>query len=172
MQFLITYAIQMNYDSKKRLRGTVQNNKNTNLKWKIRSYISYRFDTLVQYIYTYGFLIHICLVLSTRSYTSFTQIINISRWRHQMETFSALLALCAGNSPVTGESPHKDQWDLIFSLIWAWINEWVNNRDACDLRRHRTHYDVIVMFTTTTKTSLSWWACIVNGDAFSMYWQG
>ena len=30
-------------------------------------------------------------------------------WRHQMETFSALLALCAGNSLVTGESPHKGQ---------------------------------------------------------------
>ena len=28
-----------------------------------------------------------------------------SRWRHQMETFSALLALCAGNSPVSGEFP-------------------------------------------------------------------
>ena len=28
-----------------------------------------------------------------------------SWWRHQMETFSALLALCAGNSPVAGESP-------------------------------------------------------------------
>ena len=26
-------------------------------------------------------------------------------WRHQMETFSALLALCAGNSPVIGEFP-------------------------------------------------------------------
>ena len=26
-------------------------------------------------------------------------------WRHQMETFSVLLALCAGNSPVTGEFP-------------------------------------------------------------------
>ena len=26
-------------------------------------------------------------------------------WRHQMETFSSLLALCAGNSPVTGEFP-------------------------------------------------------------------
>ena len=25
--------------------------------------------------------------------------------RHQMETFSALLAFCAGNSPVTGEFP-------------------------------------------------------------------
>ena len=27
----------------------------------------------------------------------------------------------------------------------AWINGWVNNREAGDLRRHRTHYDVIVM---------------------------
>ena len=31
----------------------------------------------------------------------------ISWWRHQMETFSALLALCAGNSPVTGEFPSQ-----------------------------------------------------------------
>ena len=29
----------------------------------------------------------------------------ISWWRHQMETFSALLAICAGNSPVHGEFP-------------------------------------------------------------------
>ena len=28
-----------------------------------------------------------------------------SWWRHQMETFSALLVICAGNSPVTGEFP-------------------------------------------------------------------
>ena len=28
-------------------------------------------------------------------------------WRHQMETFSAFLALCAGNSPVTGEFPSQ-----------------------------------------------------------------
>ena len=28
-------------------------------------------------------------------------------WRHQMETFSALLALCEGNSPVTGEFPSQ-----------------------------------------------------------------
>ena len=28
---------------------------------------------------------------------------DITWWRHQMETFSALLALCSGNSPVTGE---------------------------------------------------------------------
>ena len=30
-----------------------------------------------------------------------------SWWRHQMETFSALLAPCAWNSPVTGEFPSQ-----------------------------------------------------------------
>ena len=68
-------------------------------------------------------------------------------WRHQMETFSALLALCARNSPVPVNSPHKGQWrgTLMFSLICAWINDWVNNHEAGDLRRHRCHYDVNVM---------------------------
>ena len=68
-------------------------------------------------------------------------------WRHQMETFSALLALCAGNSPGPVNSPHKGQWcgALMFSLICAWINGWVNNRKAGDLRRHRAHYAVTVM---------------------------
>ena len=64
-----------------------------------------------------------------------------------METFSASLAICAGNSPVPGEFPHKGQWRgaLMFSLICVWINGWVNNRKAGDLRRYRIHYDVIVM---------------------------
>ena len=68
-------------------------------------------------------------------------------WRHQMETFSALLALCAEISPVPVNSPHKGQWRgaLMFSLICARINGWVNNSEAGDLRRHRGHYDVIVM---------------------------
>ena len=34
---------------------------------------------------------------------------------------------------------------LMFSFICVWINGWVNNREAGDLRRHRTRYDVIVM---------------------------
>ena len=48
-------------------------------------------------------------------------------------------------SPVN--SPHKGQWRgaLVFSLIFAWINDRVNNREAGDLRRHRAHYDVIIM---------------------------
>ena len=46
-----------------------------------------------------------------------------------------------------GEFPHKSQWRgvLMFSLICVWINGWVNNREAGDLRRHRGHYDVNVM---------------------------
>ena len=70
-------------------------------------------------------------------------------WRHQMETFSALLALCAENSPVTGavNSCHKGQscGALMFSLVCAWINVWVNNREAGYLRRHRAHYHVTAM---------------------------
>ena len=61
-----------------------------------------------------------------------------------METFSALLALCAGNSPVTGEFPWQRPGLDVF-LICAWINGWVNNREAGDWRRHRAHYDVTVM---------------------------
>ena len=76
-------------------------------------------------------------------------------WRHQMETFSALLALCAGNSPVPVNSPHKGQWRgaLMFSLINAWINDWVNSRAAGDLRRISGHYDVIVMLFVSQKPS-------------------
>ena len=68
-------------------------------------------------------------------------------WRHQMETFSALLALCVGNSLSPVNSPRKGLWRgaLILSLICAWINGWVNDRKAGGLRRHRVHYDATVM---------------------------
>ena len=61
-----------------------------------------------------------------------------------METFAALLAICAGNSPGT---PHKGQWHgaLMFSLICTRINGWVNDGEAGDLRRYHARYDVIVM---------------------------
>ena len=75
----------------------------------------------------------------------FCHPLKVAWWRHQMEPFSPLLAICAGNSPVN--SLHKGQWRgaLMFSLICVWINGWVNNREAGDLRRYRAHYDVIVM---------------------------
>ena len=64
-----------------------------------------------------------------------------------METFSTLLVLCAGNSPATGEfptqSPVTRSFDVFYDLCLN--NGSVNNREAGDLRRHRAHYDVIVM---------------------------
>ena len=76
-----------------------------------------------------------------------------------METFSALLALCAWNSPVTGEfhaqRPVTQSLDAFFDLR---LNKcWVNNRDAGDLRRHRAQYDVIVMgMVSVTSGPLHW----------------
>ena len=66
------------------------------------------------------------------------------------------MALCAGNSPAPVNYPHKGQWrgDLMFSLICAWINGWVNNREAGDLIRHRGHYDVSVMVINGTGNGL------------------
>ena len=68
-------------------------------------------------------------------------------------------------------SPHKGQWHgaLMFSLICAWINAWVNNREAGDLRRHRNHYDVIVMkaiilyFHYSFETEMSFLQHLVTG---------
>ena len=55
----------------------------------------------------------------------------------------------SGNHRSPVNSPHKGQWRgaLMFSLVCAWINDWVNKREAGDLRRHRAHYDVTVMFS-------------------------
>ena len=64
-----------------------------------------------------------------------------------METFSALLALCAGDSPVTGEFPLKRpvarSFDIFFDL--GLKKGWVNNRDNGDLRLHRADFYVTVM---------------------------
>ena len=64
-----------------------------------------------------------------------------------MEAYSTLLAICAGNSPVTGvfpaQRPVSRSFDIFFDLRLN--NGWVNNRETGDLRRHRAHYDVRVM---------------------------
>ena len=62
---------------------------------------------------------------------------------------SALLSLCVENSPVTGKFPSQRPVtrSLMFSFICVWINAWVNNREAGDLRRQRVHYDVMYLQT-------------------------
>ena len=68
-------------------------------------------------------------------------------WRHQIETISALLAICAGNSPVTVEFPSQKSMTRTFDIFvdLHLNNGWVNTWDAGDLRRHRVHYDITVM---------------------------
>ena len=60
--------------------------------------------------------------------------------------------------------PHKSprRGALVFYLISAWINGWVNNRKAGDLKRHRPHYDVTVMFLSIL---LWWYVCITWGNS-------
>ena len=66
-------------------------------------------------------------------------------WRHQMETFPRYWPFVRGihRSPVNSSRQWRGAW--VFSLICVWINGWVNNREAGDLRRYRAHYDVTVM---------------------------
>ena len=72
---------------------------------------------------------------------------DVIKWKHFPRNWPFVRGI--HRSPVN--SPHKGQWRgaLMFSLICVWINDWVNNREAGDLRRYRAHYDVIVMTTKT-----------------------
>ena len=68
---------------------------------------------------------------------------DIIKWKHFPHYWPFVLGI--HRSPVN--SPHKGQWcrTLMCSLICTWINDWVKNREAGDLKCHHTHYDVIVM---------------------------
>ena len=79
-------------------------------------------------------------------------------------------AICAGNSPVTGEFPHKGQWRgaLTFFLICAWISGSVNNHEAGDLRRNRAHYDVTVIKYVFKFKCTSPWDPWVKATYFSL----
>ena len=76
---------------------------------------------------------------------------DVIKWKHFPRYWPFVRGI--HRSPVN--SPHKGQWrgTLMFSLIYARINCWVNNREAGDLRRHRAHFDVTVM---NVKLDLSW----------------
>ena len=84
--------------------------------------------------------IHICRMVMH------TWEVIYARWRHQMETFSALLAICAGNSPAPGEyctqKPVTRSFNVIFDLRlnkrlskqwWGWWFETISR----PLWRHR-----------------------------------
>ena len=68
---------------------------------------------------------------------------DVIKWKHFPRYWPFVQGI--HRSPVN--SSHKGQWRraLMFSLICAWINHWVNKGEAGDLRCYRGHYDVIVM---------------------------
>ena len=70
---------------------------------------------------------------------------DVIKWKHFPRYWPFVRGI--HRSPVN--SPHKGQWRgaLMFSLICVWINAWVNNGEAGDLRRYCAHYDVTVMDT-------------------------
>ena len=62
----------------------------------------------------------ICMqVLRLEQYLQWTTLRFVSWWRHQMETFSALLAICAGNSPVSGEFPAQRPVTQTFDVFYG-----------------------------------------------------
>ena len=69
---------------------------------------------------------------------------DIIKWKH----FSCYWPFVRGIHQLPVNSLHKGQWRraLMFSLICTWINGWVSNGEAGDLRCHRAHYDVTVMW--------------------------
>ena len=68
---------------------------------------------------------------------------DVIKWKH----FPRYWPFVRGIHRSRVNSPNKGQWRgaLMFSLFSVWINGWVNNREAGDLRRYRVHNDVIVM---------------------------
>ena len=73
---------------------------------------------------------------------------DVIKWQH----FPSYWLFVRGFHRAPVHSPHKSQWRryLMFHLICAWINSWVNNREAGDLRRHRAHYDIVMWSHKTT----------------------
>ena len=78
---------------------------------------------------------------------------DVIKWKH----FPRYWPFVRGIHRWPVDSPHKDQWReaLMFSLICAWTNNEVRNRDAGDLRRRRTHYDVNLVDPIFTKVKSS-----------------
>ena len=68
---------------------------------------------------------------------------DVIKWKHFLRYWPFVRGICR----TLVNSPHKGQGcgALMFSLTCAWINDWVNNSEAGDLRRHHAHHDVIVM---------------------------
>ena len=89
---------------------------------------------------------------------------DVIKWKHFPRYWPSVRGI--HRSPVN--SPHIGQWRgaLIFALIFARINDWTNNPEAGDLRRHRTRYDVTVMSNTSRTTNHKGWNTPTDGPTW------
>ena len=79
-----------------------------------------------------------------------------TRWRHQMETFSALLAFCAGNSPMN--SPHKGQWRG--ALIFFYLR--LNKRLSKQSWRRSFETPSCALWRQYNEINAAWWRCDIE----------
>ena len=95
------------------------------------------------------------------------------RWRHQMETFSASLTLCSGNSPVTGEFPSQRPVTRSFGVFfdlrlnyrlskqsWGWWLE-TPSRSFC---RHCNAFSCMVLTSVPVQHPRGWNCSDYLGD--------
>ena len=107
---------------------------NTYIEHMIHLYVMYNFIIMFLTFFGRYYLGYIVIKLLVAWWLS------VPWWHHQMETFSALLAICAGNSPVTGEfhaqRPVTRSFDVFFDLRpnkrlskqwWGWWFEMVSS---------------------------------------------
>ena len=89
----------------------------------------------------WGLNMQICVWFVIIAYSTLHD--DVIKWKH----FPRYWPFVRGIHRWPVDSPHKGQWRGVwmFSLICAWTNDWGNNRDTGDLRRHRAYYDVTVM---------------------------
>ena len=97
---------------------------------------------------------------------------DVIKWKH----FPRYWPFVRGIHRPPVNSSHKSQCReaVMFYLICAWINGWVNNRESGDFRRHRVHYDVTVMgamrresetdYHAANQSHLPHYCHTVNGD--------
>ena len=120
---------------------TIQKNKNKNFSSSAITFISnsdiHHFTGTVMCSFCQQTIYHLVLFIETTTSRTW--------WHHQMETFSALLDLCAGNSPVTGEFPSQRpvmrSFDVFSDLH---LNKQLNNQSwgwwfetpSCSLWHH------------------------------------
>ena len=93
---------------------------------------------------------------------------DVIKWKHFPRYWPFVREI--HRSPVN--SPHKGQWRgaLMFTLICARINGWVNNREAGDLRCNPAHYDVIVMLWIQLTISHMFRGRLASNRQISITW--